>query len=298
MMMSVSILLSAILAAAPPLTDDQRTAVEDVTDRVANIDEAGLYALLRNAEAWPDRVGEAIPGAMIPDPRSLRDDPGAARGEMFLIEGELESMAEPGIYTPRRVLAQPGWDHVEVWHVRLDDGTLAIVCLTDPPDVAARGVEGQRVPNIARLTLRIPARFYKLINAMGQDARPTMRTYPVFVGKAAQLTGGAAPSRDASGLNALPYALLFAAVIVLLLVFGYVRAKAKRPSRLDERLAQRQAADREEYAVRTDLPEDPAAALETLEREHELAPPETTDPPDKDAPAHGDRQHPTPPPWL
>jgi len=280
------LVMCALLAAAPPLTDSQRVAVEDVADRSANIDETGLYALLDNAATWPSRIDAVLPGARLPDVQLMREQPGAVRGELFVIDGVLEAIAAPTVYVPSRVLSEPGWEDVEAWHIRMADGTLAIVCLTDPPDVAGEGVNGQRVPTIENLTVRAPGRFFKLLNTPGQD--DNWRTYSVFVGHTARITGGAAPAaaKEGDGFSPLPYAVLFVGVVLLVLLFGYVRAKAKQPSRLAERL-ERRSTD-EDYEVRTDLPEDPVAALETLDREHDLP---THD--EEDTPPHGDRQGPS-----
>jgi len=286
-----------MLAAAPPLTDAQRTAVEDVADRTPSIDEAGLYALLNNATDWPDKIDQLLPGARLVDPELIRNEPARARAELFVLDGRLLSISDPGLYSPERQLSRSGWEHVEAWHVRVDGGMLAVVCLTDPPDVAGEVVNQHRVPSIENLRVRIPARFFKLVNSKGQDG--TWRTYPVFVGHAARLTGGqVAASSDEDEFEAWPYALLFAAVIVLLLIFGYVRAKARQPSKLAERL-ERHPPDEDEFIVRTDLPEDPAAALQTLELEHELdEAPARTDATNKDAAADGDRQSQPPPSSL
>ncbi|NBC96347.1 MAG: hypothetical protein GVY27_08340, partial [Deinococcus-Thermus bacterium] len=226
-------------------------------------------------------------------------EPTEVRAELFVLDGRLMSVCDPGLYSPARRLSRSGWDRVEAWHVRLDGGTLAIVCLTDPPDVAGELVNQHRVPSIKNLRVRIPARFFKLVNSRGQDE--TWRTYPVYVGHTAQLTGGqGAPGDDDDddAFAAWPYALLFAAVIVMLLIFGYIRAKARRPSKLAERLEQH-APDADEFIVRTDLPEDPAAALETLEIEHQLddqtAHADTTN---KDADDDGDRPGQPPPSSL
>ncbi len=292
MTIGLSLVLCALLAAAPPLTESQRTAVEDVTDRAPNIDEAGLYALLNNASTWPTKIDPLLPGARLPDIDQLRNQPANTRGEMFIIDGRLESMAPPALYSPARYLSQPGWDNVEVWHVRLDNGGLAILCLTDPPDVAGQAVNGQRVPTIENLTVRVPARFYKLLNTPGQDG--TWRTYPVFVGHSARITGGTGPSQeDDDGFNAIPYAALFGGVIVMLLIFGYIRARSKRPSPLAARLERAHAqAQAEVEPVRTDLPGDPAAALTTLADEHDHGPPPEGSPAfdsNKEPDAHGDR---------
>ncbi len=253
-----------LLTAAPPLSDAQRTMLEATTDRSRSIDEAGLYALMQNAERWPEPQ-EAEAGARVPDYGALRTEPAAHRGERFLIEGTLEAFTEPATYTarPNRPLSRPGYESAKVWLLSREDAGVMLVVLTDPPALEPVGGRDRlRKPARVGARVRLPARFYKLL---ASESREGPGVYPVFVGRSARFTGAAADGGTSAWF--VSGGALFL-VVVLLVAYGAVRYLA---SKSGKRQTRRRYAEEEEPEVdrRDDLPEDPAEAMRVLSTEHD-----------------------------
>jgi len=252
-----------LLTVAPPLTEAQRTMLEATTNRTLSIDEAGLYALMQNAERWPEPQ-EAEAGARVPDYAALRTEPTAYRGERFLIEGTLEAFTEPATYTasPNRPLSRPGYESAEVWLLSREGTGVMLVVLTDPPELEPVGGRDRlKKPARAGARVRLPARFYKLL---ASESREGPGVYPVFVGRSARFTGAAA---DGAASPWLVSGGALCLVVILLVAYGAVRYIA---SKSGKRQARRRPAEDEapEVEYRDDLPEDPAEAMRILSTEH------------------------------
>jgi len=266
------LVLIALPAALPPLSPTQRTILEDTDDRASTIDAAGLYALLDNAEHWPAEPRAAEPGSRLIDLSMLRDAPDAHRGERWLIEGTLESIADAALYTPDRRLTREAWRNLQAWHVRGANDEIYIVCLADPPAVAIQSTVGEhRVPADVNRQVRVVGRFYKLITVANQAGQP--RRYPVFIGRSARFTGEAV-AETSGGANPLlgPGLMLIALIVAayLLIRFSLKRSRSGGRPRFQPHES---AEDKDDLEYRTDLPTDPIAALsalehETLEAEH------------------------------
>lgn len=265
----LNLILIALPTAVPPLSETQRIALEDTDDLSSTIDAAGLYALLENARTWPADAGELEPGQRLIDFSALRASPDEARGEVWVLEGALESVANAALYTPERLLTRPSWKDLAVWHIRGPNDEIYLVCLTDPPAVAIESKVGEHgIPAADTPPVRVVGRFYKLIAVANQDDQP-MR-YAVFVGKTARFLN--MPARQASGTGSTNPLVGPGVLLVVLLVAAYVliRVTLKRRAKpVRRRRHESEEEDDEPVEYRTDLPSDPAAALDALEHEHE-----------------------------
>jgi hypothetical protein len=262
------LILIALPTAVPPLSETQRIALEDTDDLSSTIDAAGLYALLENVEQWSPVPTELEPGQRLIDFAALRTSPESARGEAWVLEGALESVANAALYTPNRLLTRPSWKDLTVWHIRGPNDEIYLVCLTDPPAVAiANTVNEHAIPAADTPPVRVLGRFYKLIAVANQDDQ-AMR-YAVFVGKTARFLD--MPARQASGTGSTNPLVGPGVLLAVLLVGAYVliRVTLKRKAKPVRRRRQESEEDDEPVEYRTDLPADPAAALDALEHEHE-----------------------------
>jgi hypothetical protein len=258
----VVILLSlTIVAAPPPLTDDQAAQLATATDRSATFDEAALYPLLINAAAWPDDA--PLPaGALVPDYAALAADPEAHRGGLFLIEGRLAAVPRPF-----GTLSRPGpWDAtLRQWPLLTDDGTVALVYLLDSPPPADLPPAGSRV--------RAAARFYKVWSS--EDLGGRQRDYQTFVGRSATWE-----TRPDGWMIFMP---LLGAVLVLLVVYVLLRQtlgrrRATQPAVSRQDMA-RQAPPARSAGYDPALPRDPAEAMQRLAEQSQTDPES-----DRDAP--------------
>lgn len=267
-----SILLAAALAATAaakpvPLTVDELEQVRSGSrDRVATYDDAGLYPLMRNAAWWTP--GD-VAGAMVPDYREVLADPDAHRANLFLIEGQLGARRVVG------PLSRSGpWDgRLEQWSILVEkaagpdqEDIVAVVLLIDPPTGAAAPAIKSRV--------RLPARFYKVWTARDQSGVDT--EYPVFVGRTVASAGPAAqgsPSTSPTGAIVPLLLLLLVAAVGYTLLKKSVRAKTTEfQKRVQERRARRESQEEpaDENDIGPPLPENPADALDELERRRKL----------------------------
>jgi hypothetical protein len=87
------------LAALPPLTDNQREMLASTPDRTESYEQAGLIALLANAQSWSDDLVANEAGARLPDYADILQSPAAWRGQSCLIEGTLVSRVSLGRIT-------------------------------------------------------------------------------------------------------------------------------------------------------------------------------------------------------
>ncbi len=245
-----AILLSlTVIAAVPPLTDDQTAQLATATDGSTAFDEAALYPLLINAAAWPDH--EAAPaGAVVPDYAALAADPDAHRGGLFLIEGRLAAAPRPF-----GTLSRSGpWDAtLRQWPLVIDDGArqIVLVYLLDSPAPADLPAVGSRV--------RTAGRFYKIWAS--EDLGGQRREYPTFVGRTATWEARVRPD---GWTMLLP---LLGAVLVLLVTYVVLRPMLTR------RRPMPRPAEPADPVTEYDpaLPRDPAEALQCLAEQSRVA---------------------------
>src|SRR5690606_20986373 len=124
--------LLVLTLALPPLSEVQRAQLDTAADHSPLLDEAAWYPLIDNALAW--QAGD-VAGAAAPDYAALLATPQAARGALFLIEGQLARAR-------RTPIARPGpWgDALTEWAIVIDanepddpaDDRVAIAHLVDP----------------------------------------------------------------------------------------------------------------------------------------------------------------------
>lgn len=243
----------------PPLTPDQSRQLATAADHERGFDAGALYPLLFNAVKWPAGVET---GAMIPDFEVIRDAPEAARGQLFLIEGEFITE------TPPDHLSRSGpWEPaMRRWVVRPDSkrNELLVIFLVNPPPAPR-----------TRQNVRLPARFYMLWTDNDNSGKP--RSYPILVGAGARIMGErAGPSFFSSSPLSNVGLLAVAGIVVLIIVKLAVRSAAARRSAMEERREARELrAEEEREAARQaeqqepPLPDDPIAAMEELKRRRE-----------------------------
>jgi len=273
-------------AAIPPLTRRQRDQLATTADFVPHIDEGALYPLLENASQWP---AGAESGARVPDYAALYDDPGAARGERFLIEGRLgrsgavDHLARPGPWTGK----------IKRWAIGVPDVENAIlVYLVDPPSKTP--LYGSKVRTVAR--------FYKVFSS--KDMNNEAQRFLVFVGRDARVIEGASGNGPGT-----PMAGMAVALAVLAIGYWWIRSQVSaKPLATRRTHASETGADEmnaahasaEAEAEEPALPEDPAEALANLrgraeqndaeaEAEAEPASPDAASPDTAPAPDETDR---------
>lgn len=250
------------LSAIPDLTAAQQTQLATADDTRAP-DEPAWTGLLVSVATWdPAEAARGfVPGATMPDYGKLLAEPGAYRGELFVVEGRYAGRQRE----MRTRRAGPWGESLVEWGVlpkhagpgeRQD--VVAMVYLVDPAGEITPPREGQ--------TVRLAARFYKTWTDVDADGVP--RTYPVFVGRSASVVG------EASGGGRGHVAIVGGVIVLSGLLFLVMLARKRRGGpaggaaqreRVLERL--RQDADDAEFETSADdLPDDPAAALEQLER--------------------------------
>lgn len=260
-----SILMATVFAAVPPLTQTQRIILEDVAPPSQTVDEAGLYALLSNAKDWDDEVRKNLAGAIVPDYVAIRSEPSQYRGQVFALEGTLES------YIGMGQLSRVGWESAKVMVIRTEADGVIMVYLTDPPLLQIASTLGQHeLPAARGAPVRLAGRFFKFVIQANQEGQAMV--YPVFVGKSVEVGDKPANTPSSTGGSWGTVALVVLAV-VLLIAYGLIRRMGRQPSQLAQRLAQRQAEaerdGRSPVEIRDDLPQDPASAMAKLENEHE-----------------------------
>ena len=282
--MSVLVLMLTVVVGIAPLSEGQRRQLATTTDG-ATVDGAGLYALLADVAVWP--VPEGLsginaagvegglpPGVARPDWPALLGEPGAFRGDLFLVEGRY------GGRQRRMELVRPGaWgEALTEWGVVADvaggragggaggDGVVAVVLFVDPGGAMRppAGGEGARV--------RAVGRFYKIWE--DHDATGAERRYPVFVARRAEVaragSGGAGGAGGTGGAATVLFAAVLAGAVLLFMVrrMGRGRLAAARRKREPKDRVRRVFEDEQDAAEEADelppLPSDPAEALERL----------------------------------
>ena len=260
MLAGYALLALTIAATVPPLADPAERQLASARDFTARLDGPALYPLLENALRWPDG---AEAGARVPDFPRLHRDPGAARGELFLLEGKLARVDEPGR------MSRPGpWSaEIERWIVQLQpppDEVVGVVFLVSPPDKPLYGTK-----------IRTVGRFYKIWRA--EDMQNETRDFPVFVGHGASIEQRAV-SRPGGAQSQAMAALLLALVVGLALTVWWLQRRVgrqratRRRWQLGRESGERDSGDHDAEADDSNeppLPRDPAEALGELASRHQ-----------------------------
>lgn len=271
MILALPILLLC-LSGMPETLDGTPVELDDTDAKLPN---GVLRRLLDHASQWE---GDLEPGSTVPDYDAIRSDPAAARGERFLLEGTLETLGPPHLFES----STDPYDGIRPWHVRTERGGVVIVYLTDPPALEVRREEQDHQITAQRgRSVRVVARFFKLVRqtSVGGDAQ----SYPVFVGRSAEFGGKPGPAGGwgtVTPVVVLLVVLLFGAYFVIRLALSRSgrRAYANRGS----------GGSGEVVDNRTDLPDDPAKALDALEHEKQAARAQIVNPLDAAAEQHRD----------
>ncbi|MHB1155570.1 MAG: hypothetical protein ACYC26_01895 [Phycisphaerales bacterium] len=257
-----------VLAALPPLTDDQREMLATTPDLTVSYDQAGLYALLANAKSWSADPAANEAGSRLPDYAAIRENPAQWRGESCLIEGTLVARIDFG------PLARIDYDNVQSWAVRTPgtdghNGGIIIVFLTDPPPVEWGITRGRNTAPLTQdMKLRLVARFFTVLQQANLKDDPS--AYPVFVGRSAAFVE---PPAGSSGIGYRPLliiTLIFAMIVgyVIVLVVRFRRGRETRRAKREQPVESSRR-KRKPVVLRDDLPDDPAKAMDVLENENE-----------------------------
>jgi len=245
-MNAAGLLVSLLLTAIPPLTEDQRIRISTAYDGRDHREEA-FAALLENAAAWSEGVGDA-PVRLSGDIDAMIAAPDDYRGELYRIVGAIQ----------QRTRLDGPWEGVWEWFVRGDSGRPLIVYVTGlMPEDDVHFRDGRRV--------LICARYYKRVDAVARDGQ--LHSYAAFVGAHPSLASAASDTSACSVVLALAVLLVVGLVVALVLVFVVARRQRSR------RPARRALPDAEGDAMAVDdggpLPDDPAEALAELKRRAE-----------------------------
>ncbi len=254
--MILPVVFAALTLGAPPLTEVQQVQLGAVYDDSPRLDGPGLYALLGNAMGWDKDDWD---GAATPSWVSLAADPGASRGEVFLIEGEF--------LRKRRIdLVRPGpWgEALTEWAVQVGPGDedFAVVYFIDPQETMTRPARGTKV--------QIAARFYKLWHTLDMENRP--RRYLTFVGRPVRIV-----AEGGVWMRPLLIGAALAGAAALFFLLRRLTRRGAAPSPLERqrrRIERRDAAAEDEDEDGSpepddDLPHDPAEALKEMQRRHD-----------------------------
>lgn len=255
--------LLAFFAAIPPLNDSQQTRLETADDGARTVDEAAFYALLENAEQWPQDVAA---GAIVPDFQAIRDDPAAHRGQLFLIEGRTIALL------PEHDWSRSGWGSVRGLAIRIDSDDdppvaddIIIVHLIDPPDEVSPGQP-----------IRLVARFHKVVRyeRLRNEGRAP---YLNFVGRGVLSLGRPQSSGNGVVLTVLLLVFAFLGIVFLIWRVRAFKRDAQKPTRTAVYMAekrQRRAVEQppediDQAIEESNLPDDPADALDAMNRRRE-----------------------------
>ena len=226
----------------PPLPESAIEALSQVVDD-QDAPDAGFIELLNHVRSWPPGAGSIGPRLGI-DHDALIEHPGDYRGELLVIEGQIEQAA---------TLARP-LETVQEWFVRSPDGRPAMVY------VPLQGI----LPVQPGDDVVLEGYFYKRLQI--EDRQGVSRAYPVFIGGQPRVVAGVEREVDAALRDSKAYVdtmvLLIAGVAVLLLVVVgllLLTRRSKRRTRLTGIFD-----DVDSSVPDPPLPEDPAGALGEL----------------------------------
>ncbi|MCC6680796.1 MAG: hypothetical protein IT445_07825 [Phycisphaeraceae bacterium] len=247
MTIAAALILLLLPGAVPPLSDAQRAQLDDAVDR-GYVDEPALYPLLENALTWPadDEVG-----AVVPDYKTIYQQPATERGKLFLIEGvllrtrrlELTQRGDWGDAVTELALKAPGQDEA------------VVVLLADPQNRWSINARSQSV--------RVAARFYKIWSDTDQHGQAT--NYLLFIAhqpKIAAIDNPAAAPRNGIFIT-------LAILTLLLFLWSYFRGKARHGA-VRTRTSGRSSQETAELLQESEhLPADPADALAEMDNRHQ-----------------------------
>ena len=234
-----SIILSIAIASIPPLSADQRTALDTAFDG-RDHQEAAFAALVENVRSWTDGIGDAAI-RLEPDYQVMLENPDQYRGELCKVTGKLQQHAPlPGLNKG-----------IGEWFVRDSNSQPILVYivknLNDQTFRDGQGVE-------------IIARFYKRVDAIAKDG--TKHSYAAFVGafpKSPSNTAGSASNPML--VLAIPVAIGLVVFIILLAYTRHIRNSSKE--------SRRRSTDSLLLDEDVSLPDDPTEALSQLKRQGE-----------------------------
>ncbi len=260
-----------------PLTESQRIRLETATDHRSTVHEAAFYALLENAADW-GRTRATDEDVLMANMDTVLAEPDRYRGRLCVIEGTLAAVRPVDTTFDR-------WQDIRVWFIRLPDGspdpdklytnTLVPVYLTDPLPLRLFETDsGQSTLSRSDYgrPVRVVARFLKVLEDEPIGDPTQTRRYPVFVGKRAHWAEPA--KRAGPGLPVFIPLVLMVIVVYVVLRIVLARRSGEGFSRVDlqrrlrsQRLRLAGEDEPEEPEPDVDLPEDPAEALGTLDRQ-------------------------------
>ena len=240
-------ILCLVLGAVSPLTDDQKSRLDEAADG-GGYHEDAFAVLLENVATWTPGLGD-MPIRLDPDLDRVLADPAAYRGALFRLAGTLEqqSWLEP----PHSLIAE--------WFVRDAAGR--------PMLVYVYGAPSEDTFHPGQLVM-LPGRFYKRVDETARDGR--VHQYAAFVAAfpRAVTTGPGGGTSPAAGM--LRLWIVAVPVVVMLIVFVALRVYTRRGGR-SGRAGYRSGAPTALPASGTEqaLPEDTTAALAELRRRAE-----------------------------
>jgi len=224
--------MMALIGGIPPMTPEQRIAVETAVDGRGHR-ESAFVALMEHVLTWPATID--VDDLPTPDVEAMFTDPEVHRANAVRLTGTLLDH-EP--------LPAP-FDRAVVWYVRLHDDTPVALYLP----VRATSLAGS--PPAPGTTITCGARFYKRLD--GEDRRGRRAQWLAFVGHV--------PRTVAPAGATTPVPMLIV-VVVMLIACVYLLFLARRPMVASRRQDHVDVMD--EVEVDAPLPEDPAAALDEL----------------------------------
>jgi hypothetical protein len=242
---------AAPVAPAPgitPLSSADAAQLATASDDSPLLDEAALYALLRNVAQWPapgitttaptpiDPSATAQPPAAVsadepasappPDFSALLSHPADARGQLFLIQGRFARAR-------RLPLSRPGpWgDALTEWVLllRRDPDEVAVVYFVDPDAKLTAPALATEVQTLAR--------FYKVWADTDLHGHPAR--YLTFVARAPGITNPVSAPNPAPAIPAARWMLLVVALLAVLFLFLRRLAAARAKTRASRRTVAR-----------------------------------------------------------
>ena len=203
--------------------------------------DAGFIALLNHVRSWPPGAG-SVGLRLVIDHDALIEHPGDYRGELLVIEGQIEQAA---------TLARP-LETVQEWFVRPPDGrpVMVYVPLQGMPPVQP----GDEVV--------LEGYFYKRLQI--EDRQGVSRAYPVFIGGQPRVVAVEMRAVDTALRGAKASVAMISGVVVLLLVVVGLLLLIRRSKRRTRPVGTFGAVDPDPPAPA--LPDDPADAMEEMKQ--------------------------------
>lgn len=270
----------------PPLTEPQAEQLNSATDGDARYDEGALYPLLQNVSHWNNAPAEANYLQMLSNPSKYR-------GDIMTVRGEFGNAMPVDI-----VRSGPWGEKLTMWGVRVREGQIVNGVKQPDFNVAIFFInDGKplRNPGKPGTPVTIVCRFYKVWQTTSKEGNKS--NYLTFVSSPAAIVsvGGRVqtthskssnPASNSSGWSSLADERFLVLLVVVALGMGYyavrrfagkrtvppTRRQRKRRDAREEVEARRKRRAIDEAAEddpdAENLPPDPAAAMEELERRH------------------------------